>query len=95
MPFRGYIPEAPRTNAQAKLYGLFRLEKDTLHFTMPLGLSRAVAELISCVPFVMEDPIVSRRAMAICADLVTSVPVKQLHFGRDQGFWRVIIDETE
>ena len=94
VPFRGDMPEAPRTNAQADLYGLFRLKKHTLHFTKPLGHSQAVAELISCVPFVMEDPIMNQRAMDICVDLVASVPVKELHFCRDKGFWGVI-DETD
>jgi hypothetical protein len=94
VPFRGDIPEAPRTNAQANLYGLFRLKKDTSHFTRPLSCSQATADLISCVPLVVEDQIMSQRAMAICADLVASVPVKELHFTQDQGFWRVI-DETD
>jgi hypothetical protein len=94
VPFRGDMPEAPRTNAQANLYGLFRLKKDTSHFTKPLSHSRAVAELISCVPFVVEDPIMSQRAIDICTDLVASVPVKELHFHRDKGFWRVI-DEID
>jgi hypothetical protein len=87
------MPEAPRTNAHADLYGLFRLKKDTSHFTAPLGHSRAVAGLISCVPFVTEDVTMSQRAMAICADLAASVVVKELHFSQDQGFWRVI-DES-
>ena len=94
VPFRGDMPEASRTNARANLYGLFRLKKDTRHFTKPLGHSQAVAELISCVPFVMEDPIMNKRVMDICTDLAASVPVKELHFRRDKGFWRMI-DETD
>lgn len=94
VPFRGDMPVAPRANAHASLHGLFLLRKDTSHFTMPLGHSQAVAELISCVPFVIEDLAMSQRAMDICADLVASVPVKELHFRRDQCFWGVI-DETD
>ena len=94
VPFRGDMPEAPRTNAQTDLYGLFRLKKAALHFTKPLGHSQAVAELISCVPFVIEDLAMSQRAMDICADLVASVPVKELHFSQDQGFWGMI-DEID
>jgi len=90
VPFRGDMPEAPRTNAQTNLYGLFRLKKDISHFTKPLGHSQAVAGLISCVPFVTKDIAMSHRAMAICTDLAASVPVKELHFRRDKGFWRVI-----
>jgi len=90
VPFQGDMPEAPRTNAQADLCGLFRLKKDMLHFAKPLRHSQAVAGLISCVPFVIQDIAMSQRAMAICADLAASVPVKELHFRRDKGFWRVI-----
>ncbi len=94
VPFRGAMPEAPRTNAKAVLHGLFRLKKDTQHFTKRLSHPQAVAELVSCVPFVMEDPIMSQKVMDICAELATSVPVKELHFRRDKGFWRMI-DETD
>ena len=90
VPFRGDMREAPRTNAQADLHGLFRLKKDRSHFTTPLGHSQAVAELISCVPFVIGDVAMSQRAMDVCTDLVASVPVKELHFRRDKGFWGVI-----
>jgi hypothetical protein len=93
VPFQGDMPETPRTNAQANLYGLFCLKKDASHFIRPLGHSQAVAELISCVPFVIKDLALSQRAMDICTNLIASVPVKELHFRRDKGFWKVI-DET-
>lgn len=92
VPFRGDMPEAPRTNARADLHGLFRLRKDTSHFTMPFRHSHAVAELTCCAPFVTGDPTMSRRVMDFCADLAASLPVKELHFSHNKGFWRVIDD---
>lgn len=90
VPFRGDLPEAPRTNASAELRGLFTLVKDTQHFLAPLALPDAVTQLVRCVPFVMAQPDNARRVTEICFDLVTHVPVRALHFRRDDGFWKVI-----
>lgn len=90
VPFRGDLPEAPRTNASAKLCGLFTLVKDTQHFLAPLTLPEAVAKLARCVPFVMTQPENARRVTNVCLDLASRVPVRALHFRRDAGFWDVI-----
>jgi hypothetical protein len=93
VPFYGRL-EGVCTNARADLRGIFLLRKDTRHFATALSRPKAVAELLSRIPFVVGDPTTSQRSMDICVDLVASVPVKELHFSRDQGFWRVI-DETD
>jgi hypothetical protein len=90
VPFRGDLPEAPRTNASAELRGLFAIIKDTRHFLAPLALPEAVARLAQCVPFVMAQPETARRVTDICADLAVRVPVRALHFRRDDGFWEII-----
>jgi hypothetical protein len=90
VPFRGDLPEAPRTNASAELRGLFAIVKDTRHFLAPLALPEAVARLAQCVPFVMAQPETARRVTDICADLAARVPVRALHFRRDDGFWEII-----
>ncbi|MBI2952678.1 MAG: hypothetical protein HYY30_00050 [Chloroflexi bacterium] len=90
VPFRGDLPEAPRTNAAADLRGLFVLAKDTGHSVARLAPSEGVALMAACVPFVMADPVNAFRVLGICADLCASVPVQALHFARDNGFWRVI-----
>lgn len=90
VPFRGDMPEAPRTNASAPLHGLFTLVKDTEHYLAPLALPDAVVQLVRCVPFVMTQPENARRVTQICLDLATRVPVRAMHFRRDAGFWDVI-----
>ena len=92
VPFRGDLPEAPRTNAAAELRGVFALVKETRHYLTPLALPAAVAQLARCVPFVMAQPEHARRVTEICFDLATHVPVRTLHFCRDAGFWQVIDD---
>lgn len=90
VPFRGDLPEAPRTNAVADAYGIFALVKDTAHRVEALPAPEAVARLSACVPFVMAQPENARRVTAICAELHAAVPVRVLHFSRDNGFWEVI-----
>lgn len=89
-PFRGDLPEAPRTNQSADLAGAYALTKDSRHFLAPLAPSEAVARLAQCVPFVMQQPQSALRVMDICRDLVTLVPVRMLHFRLDSGFWELI-----
>lgn len=89
-PFRGDLPEAPRTNQSAELAGVFALTKDSRHFLAPLAPAEAVARLAQCVPFVMSQPENAMRVTDICMDLVNRVPVRMLHFQRDTSFWEII-----
>jgi hypothetical protein len=90
VPFRGDMPEAPRTNAVADLRGLFMLVKASEHRVTPVPAPEAVARLSACVPFVMAQPANARRVAEFCAALAAAVPVRALHFRRDAGFWSVI-----
>jgi len=90
VPFRGDMPEAPRTNAEADLRGLFMLVKADEHRLTPVAAPEAVARLAACVPFVMSQPANTWRVAELCADMVASVPVLALHFRREVGFWSVI-----
>lgn len=90
VPFRGELPESPRSNISAKVAGLYRLRKADRHFVSPLNPIRALGELVTCVPFVTTTPAMAERVMALAQDLIRSVPVRELHFRRDGGFWEVL-----
>lgn len=90
VPFRGDMPEAPRTNASAELVGLCILVKAPEHRLEPLDAPIAAGRLASCVPFVMTQPDNVARVMDICADLARSVPPRALYFKRDSEFWRLL-----
>jgi len=90
VPFRGDLPETPRNNVNAELAGLFHLRKADAHFVGTLERPRALAELISCVPFVMATPATSQRMVGLCDELLARVPAKELHFRQDSGFWELI-----
>ncbi|MBI4787234.1 MAG: hypothetical protein HY782_09330 [Chloroflexi bacterium] len=90
VPFRGEMVEGPRTNAAADLCGLFALKKDGEHHVAELTQSEQVARLAACVPFVMSQPANIARVTDVCADLAARVPIRELYFRRDSGFWSVI-----
>ncbi|MBI3952044.1 MAG: hypothetical protein HY314_16480 [Acidobacteria bacterium] len=90
VPFRGELPQAPRSNVNVELAGLFCLRKDDRHFVVPLDRPRAIAELVGCIPYVMTTPAMSWRVVELCHGFVAKVPAKKLHFRRDAGFWDVI-----
>jgi len=90
VPFRGEVPETPRSNMSAEVGGLFRLRKADRHCVSSLDSLRALGELLTCVPFVTTTRARAQRVMALAYDLISSVPVKELHFRRDAGFWDVI-----
>jgi hypothetical protein len=90
VPFRGDLPEAPRTNASAELQGLFVLVKDTEHRLTSLASPEATARISACVPFVMTQKEHASQVIHLGAQLALHAPVFALHFRRDAGFWEVI-----
>jgi len=92
--FQGEALEAPRTNARAPLACVSLLRKAPEHRFRPLDGPQAVAGLAACVPFVSRDAHQSRRVIDLCADVIRHMPVGELTFRRDPGFWEVL-DELE
>jgi hypothetical protein len=95
VPFRGEMSEAPRTNQRAPLRGVFRLRQDTTHFIEPISKVNAIADLVAASPFVVGEPSLSDRLFSVCQQIAEKVPVRQLHFKRDDGFWKVINGYTK
>ncbi len=90
VPFRGDLPEAPRSNVVADVAGIFCLRKGTVHSLKSLPMAQALAELVACVPFVMGTPAMGERVAAIGEQIVRCVPVKELTFRQDAGFWPLV-----
>lgn len=89
-PFRGDLPEAPRSNRNAPLRGIFTLVKDTDHHIEPLRSFESVARLAACVPFLMGQHDNAQRVTDLCVSINAAVPIRALHFRRDPGFWELI-----
>jgi hypothetical protein len=90
VPFKGELSDAPRANQSAPLVGLYRLRQDTGHYLEPIPRVKAVAELAAASPFIVREPALADRLLEVCSRIAKTVPVQQLHFRRDDGFWKVI-----
>ena len=95
VPFRGTAMEIPRTRADAPLAGIYALVKAPEHFLARLDRPHAVAALARSVPFVMGVPVSSNAVIAFCAELARAVHPAELHFRKDDGFWKVIDESRE
>lgn len=93
VPFKGELSEAPRANQQAPLKGLYRLRQDTSHYLEPIPHVIAIADLVAASPFIVREKRLSDQLMKVCNKITKSVPVQQLHFKRDDGFWKVLLNE--
>ncbi len=93
VPFKGELSEAPRANQQAPLKGLYRLRQDTSHYLESIPHIKAVADLVAASPFIVRENQLSEQLTQVCSKIAKCVPVQELHFKRDDGFWKVIRDE--
>ncbi len=90
VPFRGSAWDAPRTNLQAPLAGLYALCQAPEHALRPLAHPEATARLAAAAPFVTHCATSAAAVLATCAALAAQVPVAELSFRRDATFWEAI-----
>lgn len=88
-------PETPQAwrssqTGSGPLAGLFRLVQDTSVFVEPLGVSGAVAGLLSDLPIVPLDGSRVPALMQRLRRLAAAVPVGRLHFRPDPDFWSAV-----
>lgn len=90
VPFKGELSDAPRANQNAPLKGIFRLRQDARHYIEPMSRVVAVAEMAGSAPFINNVPALNGKLLSTCNRVAKAVPIQQLHFRRDDGFWKVI-----
>jgi len=90
VPFKGELSEAPRANQNAPLAGIFRLRQDARHYIEPMSRVVAVAEMAGSAPFINNIPNLNGKLLTTCNRVAKVIPIQQLHFRRDDGFWKVI-----
>lgn len=90
VPFKGELSDAPRANQDAPLKGIFRLRQDVRHYIEPMSRVIAVAEMAGSAPFINNIPALNGKLLMTCNRIARAVPIQQLHFRRDDGFWKVI-----
>ena len=57
--------------------------------------ARALAEVVACLPFVMEETGQSEKALEVAGRLLAEVPVYRLWFRKDPSFWGLIEDTSK
>lgn len=90
VPFRGAMQEVQNPNVSAPLKAVFRLQQGVSHAIQPYTTLKAASELVAAAPFVVQEPRLGRKLIDVCTRLAQSVPVAQLNFRRDDGFWKEI-----
>ena len=89
IPFGMAHHRVPDTSGSYPIAGLHRLVQSPVLRRERLEGARAVAELASCLPFVMQEEKSAGAALAIATAVVSSIPVDRLLFRRDPSFWDV------
>lgn len=89
-PFSNPTQVQPAGNHHAPLRAMWRLVQDTRVFAEPMGAGQALAELVSNVPVLSTDAARSPALLLRCQHLWNALPVRRLHFLRDDSFWRVV-----
>lgn len=80
------------TSESAPVAGLFRLVQDRKVFLEPMSKAQALAEFLSNVPVIPDDPHRNAVLIARSLQLLDDIPAFRLHFLPDDSFWTVILD---
>jgi hypothetical protein len=86
VPFYGVYPPTERAGGRYPVRALLRLVKAEGHRLEEIPPSRQLLHLRSCMPFL--NP-ASGAALDLAEKIVAAVPVRELHFARNAGFWEL------
>jgi len=92
IPFGMAHHRTPDASGCFPIVGLHRLVQSPMVRRERLQGARAVAELASCLPFVMQEEKSAGAALANATAVVSSIPVDRLLFRRDPSFWDVALE---
>ena len=90
IPFGMAHHRVPDTSGSFPIASLNRLVQSREVRREPLAGARAVAEVASSLPFVMQQAGEADRAVEVVARALPEIPVYRLHFRRDASFWDVV-----
>jgi len=76
--------------ASGTLVGIYQLVQDQAVYLRSMSLAAASAELVAHCSVINGDATELAGLLARCRQLAEAVPVRQLHFRKDPGFWEVL-----
>lgn len=77
-------------SASAPLAGLYRLVQDKRVDLLPIESGRALAELISNIPVIPDNPFLNAELFVRGKQILDKIPIYQLHFLPNDSFWQVV-----
>lgn len=89
-PFRGTLPQGAKEKGFYPMARAFRLHQSREVSTTPLPTGLAVAEILSCCPFISDSTKRLSGLLPLIEEFCKTVPVGELHFRKDSSFWDVI-----
>jgi hypothetical protein len=78
------------TRESAPVVGIYLLVQDQDVFLEPMGSGQALAEMISNIPVIPDDPARGTELLNRGTTFLKEVPAYRLHFLPDNSFWDVI-----
>ena len=90
-PFAGTLPQTNKKPGAYPLVGLYRLRQAPHNALRPIEpLAVAAAYVLTCCPFVADASARRDRLMPLVEACCTAVPVQELSFLKDPGFWDIL-----
>lgn len=78
------------THRSAPVAGIYRLVQNHDVYLEPMGSGQALAEMISNIPVIPDDPARGIELLKRGTSILRDVPAYRLHFLPDDSFWGVI-----
>ncbi len=75
---------------QGPLAAVYSLIQNQSVSVQPLSPASAVSALIACSPVLPADPRFAGRVLSRCQQICETIPVRQLHFRKDDSFWQMV-----
>jgi hypothetical protein len=82
--------QVPPTPGEAPLALFLRLVQDQRVYLEPLSQAECMAEVLSAIPVVLQNPHRGQAALDRVLDLARQVPSYRLHFLPDASFWKCL-----
>ncbi|HDP98370.1 MAG TPA: hypothetical protein ENN22_04185 [bacterium] len=89
-PFNINLGKLKIANSNKRIQGFYRLHQDKKNFLQPMSEAKSLAELMSSVPLSSANFSGNLIAFERCRMIAKQIPCYNLHFTRDDSFWRII-----
>jgi hypothetical protein len=74
--------------------GIYKLVQDPSVYVEPMRPAVAAAELVANCPIVNDQPALLPVLIDRCREMASAIPMRRLHFRKDDAFWDIIPQEA-